>query len=184
MKNVYILQVVAQISPLVGSEDSKRQTDERPDMNGAERSAEMMTDIMHLGMAVMAAGNAVIGAGGHDLVEFDLAVFPAGFGITRLQEAATTAATVVIRLVRCHLDDVFFPYHRLYDKSQIIGNNIAEAFSDDLAGILNSECDFALLVPVGADFKSSFPDPLSVVAIDGGNFKLVIDIEFFQSGPD
>jgi hypothetical protein len=72
----------------------------------------------------------------------------------------------------------------LNDKAQIVGNDIAEAFSDDLAGILNSECDFALLVPVGADFKPSFPDPFSVVAINGGNFKLVIDIEFFQSGPD
>ncbi|KJR97895.1 MAG: hypothetical protein VR65_23060 [Desulfobulbaceae bacterium BRH_c16a] len=184
MKNVYILQVVAQISPLVGAEDPKRQTDECPYMNGAERSAEMMTDIMHLGMAVMAAGNAVIGAGGHDLVEFDLAVVPAGFSETGLQEAAATTATVVVRLVRRHLDNVFRTDHRLNDKAQIVGNDIAEAFSDDLAGVLYSECDFALLVPVGADFKPSFPDPFGVVTIDGSNFKFVVDIEFFQSGPD
>jgi hypothetical protein len=184
MKNVYILQIVAQISPLVGSEDAKRQTDKRPDMNCAERAAEMMTDVMHLGMAVVATGNAVIGTGGHDLVEFDLAVFPAGFCITGLQEAAAAAATVVVRLVRRHLDNVFRPDHRLNDKAQIVGNDIAEAFSDDLAGVLDSECDFALLVPVGVDFKPSFPDPFGVVTINGSNFEFMVDVEFFQSGPD
>lgn len=82
MKNVYILQVVAQISPLIGSEDSERQTDERPNMNGAERSAEMMTDIVHLGMAVVAAGDTIVGTGGYDLIKFDLAVGPAFFSKT------------------------------------------------------------------------------------------------------
>ena len=82
MKNINILQVVAQIGPLIGSEDTERQADKRPDMNGAEFSTEMMTDIVDLSMAVVAAGNTVVGTGGHDLVEFDLAVRPAFFSET------------------------------------------------------------------------------------------------------
>lgn len=153
-------------------------------MNGAVRSAEMMTDIVHLSMAVMAAGDAVIGAGCHNLVEFNLAVSPAGFSETGLQEAASTAAAVIVGLVGSHFDNVFLPYHRLDDKSQIVGNLIAESFPDDLAGVLNCELDFALLVPVGVDLEAAFSDPFSVITVYGSDFKLVIDTKFFQSGPD
>ncbi len=57
---------------------------------------KMMPDIMNLGMAVMATGNTVIGAGGDNLVKFDLAIGPAFFGIPSLQKATTTAATVIV----------------------------------------------------------------------------------------
>ena len=43
-------------------------------MDGAIGGAIMMTDIVNLSMAVMAAGYAVVGTGLHDLVEFHLTV--------------------------------------------------------------------------------------------------------------
>jgi hypothetical protein len=68
--------------------------------------------------------------------------------------------------------------------AQIVGNLIAESFSDDLTGILDGELYFALLVPVGVDLETAFPDPFCVITIDRSDFKLVIDTKFFQSGPD
>jgi hypothetical protein len=49
---------------------------------------------------------------------------------------------------------------------------------------LKCEFDFQILVPVGAGFQLSFPDPFGIVFIDVFYFKVVLDIEFFQSGPD
>ena len=70
------------------------------------------------------------------------------------------------------------------DIAQIVGDLIAEAFPDDLAGILNGEFYFSLAIPVGVDLEAAFPDPFRVITIDGSDFKLVIDTKFFQSGPD
>ena len=58
------------------------------------------------------------------------------------------------------------------------------AFSNQLAGILNGEGNFQVLVPVGADRQFSFPDPFRVILNDTGNFEIVFNVEFFQSGPD
>jgi hypothetical protein len=68
--------------------------------------------------------------------------------------------------------------------AKIVGNLIAESFPDNLAGILDGELYFSLAVPVGVDLETAFPDPFRVITVDGSDFKLVIDVEFFQSGPD
>jgi hypothetical protein len=41
-----------------------------------------------------------------------------------------------------------------------------------------------ILVPVGIDFEFSLPDPLGIILNDAFDFKLMLDVEFFQSGPD
>jgi hypothetical protein len=184
MKNVYIFQIVSQVGSLVGTENAERETDQRPDMYGIVGAAEMMTDIVHLGMTVVAAGYTVIGTGGHDLVEFDLAVLAAFLGVSRLQESPAAAAAVIVRFVRRHFNNVLLADHRFDDKPEIIGNRVAITFTDDLAGILDGEGDAEFLIPVGIDLQASFPDPFGIVLIDGSNFKVVLDVELFQSGPD
>lgn len=184
MKNVYLFQIVSQIGPLVGAKYTQREADQGPDMDSAVFAAEMMADIMYLGMTVVTAGNAVIGPGLDDLVELDLAVGPPLLGIARLQEAAATATAVVVRLVRRHLDDVFLADYRFDDKAEIIGNRIAKALADNLAGILDGEGDAKIFIPVGVNFQPPLANPLGVILVDGSNFEVVLDIEFFQSGPD
>lgn len=184
MKNVYLFQIVSQVGPLVGTEDAKRETDQRPDMHCVVGAAKMMSDIVHLGMTVVAAGYTVIGPGGHDLVELDPAVLAAFLGVSRLQESPAAAAAVIVRFVRRHFNDVFFADHRFDDKPEIIGNCIAIALPDDLAGVLDGEGDAQFLIPVGIDLQASFPDPFGIVLIDGSYFKVVLDVELFQSGPD
>lgn len=184
MKNVYIFQVVSEIRSFVWPKDSKRQTDQRPDMNGAEAGAMVMAKVVNLSMTVVAAGNAIIRAGFHNLVVFDLAVCPAFFSETRLQEATAAAAAVIVGLVRRHLDDVFFANHRFNDVAQVVSDDVTFAFTDNLAGVLNSELDFSILVPGGTDFEASLPDPLGIISIDGSYFEFMVDIKFFKSGPD
>jgi hypothetical protein len=116
-------------------------------MHGIVGAAEVMGDIMNLGMAVVAAGNAVVGTGFNDLVKFYLAVGPPRLGKTGLEKAAAAAATEIIRFVRGHLDEVLLTDHRSDDKPQVIGDNVAEAFPDNLAGVLDGELDFSLAVP-------------------------------------
>ncbi len=144
----------------------------------------MMPDIMDLSMAVMATGDTIIGPGGNNLVKFQFAVGPAFFGISCLKKSAATAATIIVRFVWRHFDDVFLADHRFNDIAQIVGNGVAKAFAHDLARILNSKFYFQILVPVGIDLQSPLADPFCIILINGGYFKVVLDVKFFQSGPD
>lgn len=153
-------------------------------MHGVESSTKMMADIVHLGMAVVAAGDAVIGTGGHDLVEFDLAVLPTLLGMPGLQEPTATTTAVIVRFVRCHFNDVFLADHRFDDIAQVVCDRVAKALADDLAGILDREGDAKFFVPVGIDLQAPFPYPFSVILIDRRYFKVVLDVELFQPGPD
>ena len=135
-------------------------------------------------MAVMAGGDAIRGAGGQDLVRLDLAVLPTFFWIPGLEEPAAAAAAVVVGLVRRHVDEVFLPDHALDNKAKIVGNGIAKRFSNELTGILYSEFYFQILVPVGIDLELSFFYPLGVKLDDALDFKIVGNVEFFESGPD
>lgn len=96
MKNVYIFQVISEISSFVGPEDSKRQTDQCPNVNSTETTAKMMTDIMYLRMAVMTTCDTIIGTGRYDLVVFNFAVGSAFFSEPRLQESSATTTTIVV----------------------------------------------------------------------------------------
>lgn len=124
--------------------------------------AEMFTDVMDLGMTVMTGGDAVIRARGHDLLEFQLAISPSGFGKTGLQKTAAAAAAVIVGPVGKHVDVIFFTNDGFDDKPQIFRHRITETFPDQLAGILNRKLDFQVFVPVGVDLELSFPDPLGI----------------------
>jgi hypothetical protein len=151
MKYVNLFQVITQIGPLIGSENSERQADQRPDMDGLIRSMKMMPDIMDLGMAVMATGNTIVSSGGNNLVKFQFTVGPAFFRISCLKKAAAAAATIVVRFVRGHFDNIFLADHRFDNKPQIISHWVSESLAHDLTGILNGEFDFQILIPIGVD---------------------------------
>jgi hypothetical protein len=139
---------------------------------------------MDLGMAVVAPGNAVVCACGFDLFIFDFAVGQAFFLEPGLQESAAAAAAVVVGAVGLHVDEVFFTHHGFDHKPQVFGNGIPKAFPNDLAGVLHREFDLQVFVPVGVDFEFAFPDPFGIVLINIFDFKVVFQVEFFQSGPD
>jgi hypothetical protein len=83
-----------------------------------------------------------------------------------------------------HVDKIFFTHYRLHGISQILGHRIPKAFADQLAGVLNRKFNLKILVPVGIDLEFSLTDPLGIILNDAPDFKIVIDVEFFQSGPD
>ena len=83
-----------------------------------------------------------------------------------------------------HVDEVFFTDDGLDHVAQVFGNGVAETLANDLAGVLYGKLDLQILVPVGIDFESSFPDPFCVVFVDIFYFKIVFEVEFVQSGPD
>jgi hypothetical protein len=147
-------------------------------------SLVVFANVMHLGMAVMAGGYAVVRTGGHDLLEFQFAVSPSGFGKPGLQKAAAAAAAVIVGSVGKHVDKIFFTNDRLHDKPQILRHRIAKAFPDQLTGILNRKLNFQVFVPVGIDLEFSFPDPLGIILNDALDFEIVGDVELFQSCPD
>ncbi len=76
------------------------------------------------------------------------------------------------------------PTTDLNDVAQVVGNDVPFTLANNLAGILNRELDFSIFVPGGTDFESSFPDPFGIIGIDGRYFEFMINVEFFQSGPD
>ena len=143
-----------------------------------------VTQIMNLGMAVVARRNAVICFCRYNLVGLEFAVASARFRISGLEKSAAAAAAVVVRPVRVHFDEVFFTHHRFHGISQIFGHRIPKGFANQLARILNRKFNFEILVPIGIDLEFSFFDPLGIILNDASNLKIVIDVEFFQSGPD
>ena len=139
---------------------------------------------MNLGVTVVASGNAVGCACCLDLLVLEASVIQTFLLVTGLQKTTTAAATIIIGTIRGHVDKIFFPDHGFDDKSEIFGNGVPIAFSDDLAGILDSELDLQVFVPVRVDLEFAFPDPFCIVLINIFDFKVMFDVEFFQSGPD
>jgi uncharacterized membrane protein len=106
---------------------------------------------MDLGMTVMARCNTIACTGCFDLVILEFAVLSAGFLKAGLQETAAAAATIVVRSVGLHVYKIFFSHNRFHNESKVLGNGIAIAFSNYLAGVLNREFYFEVFVPVGVN---------------------------------
>jgi hypothetical protein len=135
-------------------------------------------------MAVVTWCNAVSSFCRQNLVGFKLAIATPLLRISRLEKSAAATAAVIVRPVRMHVDKILFAHHRFNRISQVFGHRISEGFADKLTGILHRKLNFEVLVPVGIDFQLSFFDPLGIILNDAPDLKLVLNIKFFQSGPD
>jgi hypothetical protein len=153
-------------------------------MHHAVAFSVMLAEFMDLGMAVVASGNAVIRAGGLNLLIFELALSQPLTLEAGLQEPATAAAAEIVGFVGGHVDEVFFAYHGFDHKPQIIGNGVAKGFSDNLARILNREFNFKIFIPVGIDLEFALADPFGVIFVNIFDYEVVVDLEFFQSCQD
>ena len=153
-------------------------------MQCVKLATEVLLQIVHLGVAVVAWRDGVVGAGFLYLIEFDLAVFTSLLRSTGLQIAATAAAAVVVGFIGRHVDKVLFANHFFNHKPQIVRTCVAVSFANELAGILNGELAFQILVPIRVNWEFSFSNPLSVVADNASDFKFVCNVVFFQSRPD
>jgi hypothetical protein len=184
MENIDLFEVVVKILALVGPENAQGKADQGPQVDHTVIPAVMLAQLVNLGMAVMAGGDTVIRLGRLNLAVLDLAVLEALLLEPGLQEATAAAAAEIVGAVGLHVDEIFLADHRFYNETQVLGNRITVALADDLAGILNREFDFQVLVPVGIDFEFSFTNPFGIIFVNAFNFKVVLEVEFFQSGPD
>jgi hypothetical protein len=146
--------------------------------------AQLVAQVVNLGMAVVAWGNGVGGFGGQNLVGLELAVGPAFIRVSGLQEPAAAAAAEVVGTIGVHVDKVFLTDHRLDHEAKVLGHRVAEGLANQLAGVLNGELDLAILVPIGTRFQFALADPLGVVLNDAFDFEVVVELEFIQSEPD
>jgi hypothetical protein len=144
----------------------------------------VLGEIMDLGMAIVTGSNTVGRPGRHDLVKFHLPVLMSGLSETGLQIPPATAATEIVGHIGAHINKVFFPDDGLYHKTEIFSNRITKGFPDQLAGVLNRKLDLEVLIPFRIYLELSLLDPLSVKLNDALNFKIMRDVEFFESGPD
>jgi hypothetical protein len=83
-----------------------------------------------------------------------------------------------------HVDIIFFAHHGPDYVAKVFGNRISKGLSDQLAGILDGEFDFAFRVPLATDIELSLADPLGIELYDALNFKIIFNVEFLQSEPD
>ncbi len=153
-------------------------------MHNTVMGAIVFAQFMNLGVAIMAGGDAIIRSRGLNLIVLELTVLEAFILESGLQKTATPAAAEIIRAVGMHIDEVFFADHGLDDETQVLGNRISVALTNDLARVLYGELDLEVLVPVGIDLQASFPNPFGIILVNALYFKVVSDFEFFQSGPD
>lgn len=120
-------------------------------MNGMKAAFIMLTQIMNLGMAVMARCNAVGSTGVHNLIEFSLSIGATRIRKPGLQKPAPAPTAEVIGKIRGHVHIVFLAYHRLHNKPQVMGDRIPKGFTNQLARVLNRKFNFKIPVPLGAD---------------------------------
>ena len=106
------------------------------------------------------------------------------FGISRLQISTASATAVIIGFIGGHVDEIFFTDNRFDHKPEVVSHRIPKGLSHQLAWILDRKLDFEVLVPVGIYLESSFPDPFGIKLNNTDDFKIVLYVEFFQSGPD
>jgi len=184
MKDIHLFEVIAQVFAFVGTQYPQRKTDKCPQMDNRIIAAVMLAQFMDLSMTVVTAGDAVVGAGGLDLIVLQLAVLQAFFLETRLEEPASAATAVVVGTVGGHVDEIFFAHHRFDHESEILRNRIAVGFADDLAGVLHGKLDLEVFVPVGVDLQFAFADPPGVVFVNIFDDEVVFEVEFFQSCQD
>ena len=147
-------------------------------------AAVMLTELMNLGMAIMAAGDTVIRTGilyllVLELAEFQTLIFHAG-----LQKTAPPAATIIVRPVGMHINKIFFPDDRFNHIAKVFGNRIPKSLAHDLTGILYGKFNFQVLVPVGIYLEPSLTNPFGIVFVDVFDDKVMLDVEFFQSCQD
>jgi hypothetical protein len=147
-------------------------------------AAVMLTELMNLGMAVMAAGDTVIRAGFLYLFVFEPTKFQTLLFHTGLEKAAATATAIIVGSVGSHIDKVFFPDDRFDHIAQIFGNGIPITLAHDLTGVLDGKFNFQILVPIGIYLELSLANPFGIVFIDVLDDKVVLDVEFFQSCQD
>ncbi len=181
---IHFLQIISQVFPFVRTEYSQRKTNERPEVDNRIMTTVMLAQFVNLGMAVMASGDAIVCTSRLDLIIFKLSIQQALIFESGLQESTTTTAAIIIGSIGLHIDEIFFTHHGFHHKPQIFCDGVAITLSNDLAGILYRELDFQILVPVGIDLQLAFANPLGIILIDIFYFKIVFEVEFFQSGPD
>ena len=184
MKDQDALEILTQIFPFVGSENTQRQADQGPQVYNGIVAAIMLTELMNLGMAIMAAGDTIVRAGFLYLFVLQPAEFQTLFFHAGLEETATAAAAIIVGPVGDHINKIFFADDRFDHVSQIFGNRIAKSLAHYLTGVLDGKFNLEVLVPIGIDLESSFPDPLGIVLINILDDKVVLDVEFFQSCQD
>jgi hypothetical protein len=184
MKNQNILEVIAQVNPFIRPQNPQRKADERPHVNDGIVAAVMLTELMNLGMAIMATGNTVIRAGCLYLFVLQPTELQTLFFHAGLQKTAAAATTIIVGPVGRHIHKVFFPDDRFDHIAQIFGNRVAKGLTNNLAGILHGKFDFQILVPIGIYLELTLPDPFSVVFVDVLDDKVMLDVEFFQSCQD
>jgi hypothetical protein len=80
VKHIHFFQVIAQIDALVGSQDAQGEAQQGPQVDRLPRMVPDFTQVVDLGMAVVAGGDAVLGPGGQDLVGLEFAVVPTLIG--------------------------------------------------------------------------------------------------------
>ena len=114
-------------------------------------AAVMLTELMNLGMAIMAAGNTVSRAGFLYLFILQPAEFQTLLFLAGLEETAAAAAAIIVGPVGDHIDKIFFSDDRFDHESQVFGNRFPKSLAHDLTGVLYRKFNFKVLVPIGVD---------------------------------
>ncbi len=184
MKYVHFLEVVAKVFPFIGAENAHGEADQGPQMHGLPCVVPLVGQVVNLGVAVVAGSNGVLRPGCQNLLGLEFAVGPPLIRESGLEESTAAAATEVVGAVGMHVDEVLFPDHRFHDEPQVLRHRVAEGFSYQLAGILDGELDFPVLVPIGTDLEFALLDPLGIVLDDALDLEVIGNLEFFQSEPD
>ena len=111
-------------------------------------ATKMMREFVYLGVAVVTAGNAVLCTAVFDLLIFELAIGQSLLFESRLQETTATTAAVIIGFIWIHLRNIFLTHRLGNSKPEVVGNFVAKAFTNYLAGILNGKLDLQVFVPI------------------------------------
>ncbi len=184
MEHIDLFQVIAEVFSFIGTQDAHCQTHDGPNMHHLVAGAVMFAEFVNLGVAVMASGDTIAGLGVLNLAILEATVLQALILETGLEKTAAAAAAIIVGTVRNHVYEVFLAHKSFHHKAQVFGNGVAKGFTHDLTWVLSGELNLQVLVPIGIDLELALANPFGVVFINIFNFKVMLDVEFFQSCQD
>ncbi len=126
MEYIHVFQVLTQIGPFLGSQNTERKTQKGPEMNRLPCMVIYFCHIMHLGMAVMTGGDTVSGFSRKDLIGLGLAISAPLLLESGLQVSAAAAAAKIVGFIGHHINEIFFTHNGFDNISQIIGNRVTK----------------------------------------------------------
>lgn len=141
-------QFVSQIGTLVFAKNAQGEANQRPKMDSMPFFPVVFGKVVDLGVAIVAGGDAVMGAGSQNLIALPQTIGPTLLGESCLEGSSAATAAIIVGFVGVHIHEVFFSNEFFDHEAEVVGNGVPQGFAHQLARVLDGELQSQLCIPI------------------------------------